>query len=920
MKLTYRILVGISFCLWMSSHDLAASDGSDEKKAMTGEGRIEPFHLSFPAGELEDIIQARIPVNTGANSPAEISRSLSSPSGWETILFDGFENGFPVLTWIIRNFRPSTPYYWEDTDYKACSGSRSVYCAAGTSGGTAVPNGGPYMPNMRTGFFCGPFDLSDPAIDDAVLEFDHWTETEWCCDALFWGVFAPDSGMRGEKYSGFTGGWQHQVLDLKNIPDYGSVIGKSNIWIVFVFVSDATKEFEGSYIDNVLFKMHTIPKPADLVLKQLTVSTMQWQCGNNIDVDVTVQNSGETATPAFHCQLYLSREIAFGPGGKPLGRPIAFDPLNPGATGTKSRSFSVPAVTNGNYYIGINIDHNSEVTESDENNYFVHPSQASVNCQQTLALSVTPGSWEAPVAGGTSPAVTVTNAGGSDVIHYTISDDASWLTVSTAAGSTPGSFTMTANANNTGAVRNAVVTVTSTTSSVTGSPQDVLVTQPSAPALQVDPTTWAAPADGGISPGFYVTDFITGDLINYTITDNADWLSTSQTSGTTPGNFTIQAQKNISGVSRSGIVTVTATTSGVSNSPCTVIVTQGSANQIAELSVIPTKWTAPPCGASTTEFTVLNSGSSDALDYAVTDDADWLSTVVHSSRTPGGFTLRVESNDTPGNRTGTLTVKVEEPGVMGAPFAVTITQRSCAREANIGVISPETAVSGHDFYVDVFIDDAGPVTNLFDVSFVLQYWDKTQMDFISAEPGPFLGADVEVQSIPDGAAGRVNITISRRAPAPGVDGSGVIVRVKFRLVHGLPDATSAVFMVSEPSAHDPIGDSIPIEPLAESDTFIFAETGVARSGSLPLDFQLCQNYPNPFNPVTTITFELPAREMVNLEVLDMLGCTVTVLLNEVKGPGRHDIKLDASFLETGVYVCRLTAGAFIANKKLIVMK
>jgi len=89
---------------------------------------------------------------------------------------------------------------------------------------------------------------------------------------------------------------------------------------------------------------------------------------------------------------------------------------------------------------------------------------------------------------------------------------------------------------------------------------------------------------------------------------------------------------------------------------------------------------------------------------------------------------------------------------------------------------------------------------------------------------------------------------------------------------------------------------------------------------IPEVFSLKQNYPNPFNPVTTIAFELPAREMVNLEVLDMLGRTVTVLLNEVKGPGRHDIKLDASFLETGVYVCRLTAGAFIANKKLIVMK
>ncbi|HTY08815.1 MAG TPA: clostripain-related cysteine peptidase, partial [Candidatus Edwardsbacteria bacterium] len=93
----------------------------------------------------------------------------------------------------------------------------------------------------------------------------------------------------------------------------------------------------------------------------------------------------------------------------------------------------------------------------------------------TLAISQT--TWAPAAAGGTSSAVNVTNSGSSSVIAYTVSSNQTWLTVSSASGNTPGSFTMTA-ANNTGSARSATVTVTSTTGGVANSPQTITVNQP----------------------------------------------------------------------------------------------------------------------------------------------------------------------------------------------------------------------------------------------------------------------------------------------------------------------------------------------------------------------------------------------------------------------------------------------------------
>jgi hypothetical protein len=97
--------------------------------------------------------------------------------------------------------------------------------------------------------------------------------------------------------------------------------------------------------------------------------------------------------------------------------------------------------------------------------------------------------------------------------------------------------------------------------------------------------------------------------------------------------------------------------------------------------------------------------------------------------------------------------------------------------------------------------------------------------------------------------------------------------------------------------------------------------GVAQEGAgLPLVFALEQNYPNPFNPSTIIKFELPRTSLVRLSVFDILGREVSVLVNDRRNAGVHEVMFDASGLASGVYLYRLTAGSFIETRKMIVVR
>ena len=86
------------------------------------------------------------------------------------------------------------------------------------------------------------------------------------------------------------------------------------------------------------------------------------------------------------------------------------------------------------------------------------------------------------------------------------------------------------------------------------------------------------------------------------------------------------------------------------------------------------------------------------------------------------------------------------------------------------------------------------------------------------------------------------------------------------------------------------------------------------------EYSLDQNYPNPFNPSTTINFSVPQNSQVTLKIYDVLGKEVSTLINQVVPAGNHEVQFDATGLPSGVYFYNLTAGNFVENKKMMLMK
>ena len=89
---------------------------------------------------------------------------------------------------------------------------------------------------------------------------------------------------------------------------------------------------------------------------------------------------------------------------------------------------------------------------------------------------------------------------------------------------------------------------------------------------------------------------------------------------------------------------------------------------------------------------------------------------------------------------------------------------------------------------------------------------------------------------------------------------------------------------------------------------------------MPKETLLEQNYPNPFNPRTTIKFELPRASQVHLSVFDILGREVSVLVNEKRDAGVHEVKFNGSGLASGMYFYRLQAGDFVQTRKFCLIR
>lgn len=100
----------------------------------------------------------------------------------------------------------------------------------------------------------------------------------------------------------------------------------------------------------------------------------------------------------------------------------------------------------------------------------------------------------------------------------------------------------------------------------------------------------------------------------------------------------------------------------------------------------------------------------------------------------------------------------------------------------------------------------------------------------------------------------------------------------------------------------------------------FEDTWGQALDVIPDEFALHPAYPNPFNPTATLTFDLPVDSRVKLEVFNLLGQSVSAIVNGPMPAGKHAVIWDASFAPSGIYLLRMQASDFTASQKLILVK
>ncbi|MFH1851252.1 MAG: T9SS type A sorting domain-containing protein [Candidatus Neomarinimicrobiota bacterium] len=93
----------------------------------------------------------------------------------------------------------------------------------------------------------------------------------------------------------------------------------------------------------------------------------------------------------------------------------------------------------------------------------------------------------------------------------------------------------------------------------------------------------------------------------------------------------------------------------------------------------------------------------------------------------------------------------------------------------------------------------------------------------------------------------------------------------------------------------------------------------------PREFMLYPNYPNPFNPLTTIRYNLPVADIVQVAIFNLQGQQIATLVNANQTAGSHTIQWPAidrygQPVSSGFYFYQLKTSRFLQTRKLLLLK
>lgn len=258
------------------------------------------------------------------------------------------------------------------------------------------------------------------------------------------------------------------------------------------------------------------------------------------------------------------------------------------------------------------------------------------NYNPNASLSANPTSLNYVASGATSN-ITIAGTGA-----WTVSDNAAWLTLSTASGSGTKIITATAANNTTINTRNATISVVGTSSSTS-----VSVTQNGASPILTTHTNTLNFVDAGQTLPVSVTS-----NISWTTADNAAWITLNAATGTGNGVLNITAGANPTTIARSASATISG--NGIDR---VVSITQNAA--AAALQVLPTSLSYSDIG-NTQNISVTGN-----ITWTTSDDGSWLSLSVSSGSNNSVFTATATNN-------ASITARNAIISVLGGVFVRTI--------------------------------------------------------------------------------------------------------------------------------------------------------------------------------------------------------------------------------------------------------
>ncbi|HAX49634.1 MAG TPA: T9SS type A sorting domain-containing protein [Ignavibacteria bacterium] len=96
---------------------------------------------------------------------------------------------------------------------------------------------------------------------------------------------------------------------------------------------------------------------------------------------------------------------------------------------------------------------------------------------------------------------------------------------------------------------------------------------------------------------------------------------------------------------------------------------------------------------------------------------------------------------------------------------------------------------------------------------------------------------------------------------------------------------------------------------------------ISNNYELPTVFRLNQNFPNPFNSTTIISYALPRKANVVLNIYNALGQLIKILVNSVQQSNYYSVILNTPDFASGVYFYSLIIDEnLIETKKFIIIK